>query len=76
MNKESKKAILIAISQGHISKVEAKKLLCLNTDKLIFRTTVYPDGRILNDGPCNPSLLPLLQKVGIDFIHIKRKIYS
>ena len=71
MNKEAKKAVLKSFCKGLISKEEVKILINWKMDNLLFKTLIYPNGESENLGPGNHLFLPLLEKLEIEFIHIK-----
>jgi hypothetical protein len=76
MNKKAKTAILNAFLEKVISKKEAKTLLQCEEKDILFKSVIYPDGTSKDEGPGDPSLIPLLEKAKIDYIRIKRKIIS
>lgn len=72
MTKERKIKILEALTSGYISKVEAKTLLSSQREIYLFKSIHHPNGQSEKLG--NHSLIPLLERAGIEFIHIHRKI--
>lgn len=72
MRQEQKIKILEALTSGYISKVEAKTLLSSQREIFLFKSILHPNGQ--RDELGDHSLIPLLERAGIEFIHIHRKI--